>query len=165
MRVLFVCTGNTCRSFMAEQLMEELIDDASDDDRLQKGEIKVSSAGLFAVEGDEASDFAVKALDKLYNIDCDRHKARQLDEEVIEDADLILTMTDSQKHAIADAYEDFEDKVFTLKEFAIGPAGDEDENIDVDDPYGGELEEYMACAEEIKALVDITFEKIIAMEN
>ena len=165
MRILFVCTGNTCRSFMAEQLMEELIGDASDDDRLQKGEIKVSSAGLFAVEGDEASEYAVKALDKLYDIDCDKHKARQLDEDVIEDADLILTMTDSQKHAIADAYEDFEDKVFILKEFAIGPDGDEEENIDVDDPYGGDLEEYMACAEEIKALVDLTFEKIIAMEE
>ena len=163
MRILFVCTGNTCRSFMAEQLMDKLVEDASDEDRLQKGDIKASSAGLFAVEGDEASEHAVKALKKLYGMDSDKHKAKQLDEEMVKDADLVLTMTDSQKHAIAETYDEYEDKVFTLKEFAIGPAGDEDESVDVDDPYGGDFDEYKECAEEIKALLDIVLSKLIDM--
>ncbi len=165
MRVLFVCTGNTCRSFMAEQLMNMLTDEAEDGDRLQKGEVKVSSAGLFAVDGDEASENAVKALEKLYDMDCDKHKAKQLDEDMVEDADLILTMTDSQKHAIAETYDEYEDKVFTWKEFAIGPAGDEDESVDVDDPYGGDIDEYMECAEEIKALLEIILAKLIVMDD
>ena len=145
--------------------MDKLSEEASDEDRLQKGDIKSSSAGLFAVDGDEASEYAVKALKKLYGMDCDKHKAKQLDEEMVEDADLILTMTDSQKHAITETYDEYEDKVFTLKEFAVGPSGDDDESVDVEDPYGGDMEEYMECAEEIKALLEIILSKIIVMNG
>ncbi len=170
MRILFVCTGNTCRSFMAEAMMKELVDEAADDDRLQKGDLKVSSAGLFAVEDDEANECAVEALEKLYDIKNDKHKAKKLTEEMIEENDLIFTMEENQKHAILDCYSEAEGKVYSLKEFAIGSQGDDSDvdeddallgnNIDVEDPYGGDIENYMECAEEIMELVKLTLEKL-----
>jgi protein-tyrosine-phosphatase len=159
---------------MAETLMEELIDGQEDDDRLQKGELKVSSAGLFAVEGDEANEDALEALEKLYKIKGEKHKARKLTEEMTEESDLIFTMEESQKHAILDCYPETEGKVFSLKEYAIGSRGDDvdgdeedillDKNIDVEDPYGGDEENYRECAEEIRELVEIVLKKILAQK-
>lgn len=175
MRILFVCTGNTCRSYMAESLMKELLDDPPADDRLPKEDIKISSAGLFAVEGDEANEEAEKALKKLYGIENEKHKARQLTEEMAEESDLIFTMEESQKHAILDCYPDAEGKVFSLKEFALGQQGEDDEEdiddplggnkIDVDDPYGGDLENYMECAQEIMELLKLSLKKLVRFEK
>lgn len=170
MRILFVCTGNTCRSYMAESIMKELADDPPPEDRLPKGELKISSAGLFAVEGDEANEEAEKALKKLYGIENEKHKARQLTEEMAEESDLIFTMEESQKHAILDCYPETEGKVFSLKEFALGQQGEDGEEdagdplggnrIDVDDPYGGDLETYMECAQEIAELLKLLMKKL-----
>lgn len=175
MRILFVCTSNTGRSFMAEALMKELVDAAADEDRIQKGDLKVSSAGLFAVEDDEANDGAVEALATLYKIKNEKHKAKKLTDDMIEDSDLIFTMEENQKHAILDCYPESEGKVYSLKEYALGSQGDEDDvdeddalpgnTIDVEDPYGGDLDNYVECAEEIMELVTLVFEKLAGKKN
>ncbi len=138
MKVLFVCTGNTCRSPMAEGAFNSL----------KKGAI---SRGLMANEGEAASLNAIEAMKEL-GMDISGHKSHMLTIEDINEADLILTMTKRHKEAILWAVEDAKDKVFTLGEYAGGE--------DVSDPYGGDLEEYLACAKRIYEYVGKIVEKL-----
>jgi protein-tyrosine-phosphatase len=112
MRILFVCTGNTCRSPMAEKLAAKMLD------HLDLGEkIQVMSAGLAALPGEPSSSGACTALSRD-KIDLSDHRAKQLTKEMVEDADLVFTMTASQKRHLVEIYPMFAGKVYVLKEFA-----------------------------------------------
>lgn len=147
MNILFVCTGNTCRSPMAAAIMDKI---AVENDL----DVFIESAGIFAGEGEKASDNAIEAL-KKYNIDLSFHKTQPVTEDLIKQCDLILTMTEGHKKLLEPLAKN---KVFTLLEYA-GSEGD------ISDPYGGDLEEYEETAQEIyDALVDIA-EKLPVIEN
>lgn len=147
MNILFVCTGNTCRSAMASAIMDKI---AVENDL----EVRIESAGIFAEEGMSASENAVKAVAK-YGIDLTNHRTQPVTEDLIKQCDIILTMTQAHKQVLEPMAQG---KVYTLLEYA-GSEGD------VQDPYGGDLEEYEECAREIYyALVDIA-EKIADMQN
>ena len=142
MNILFVCTGNTCRSAMAAAIMDKI---AVENDL----DVFIESAGIFAEEGMGASENAIKALAK-YGIDLTNHRTQPVTEDLIKQCDLILTMTQAHKQVLEPMAKG---KVYTLLEYA-GSQGD------VQDPYGGDLEEYEECAQEIyDALVDVA-EKI-----
>ncbi len=136
MKVLFVCTGNTCRSPMAEGIYNSISHGAF-------------SRGLYA-EGGSASINAIKAMEKL-GIDISHHNSTQLTKEDLENADLVLTMTKGHKGAILSVFPG-EDKVFTIGEYAGG--------YDVIDPYGGSEEVYEACAEELYSYIERIVEKL-----
>ncbi|MFA5523179.1 MAG: low molecular weight protein arginine phosphatase [Tissierellales bacterium] len=151
MRILFVCTGNTCRSTMAEGLFRHMIKEKGLEDR-----IKVESAGVFAALGQSASYQSIEVM-KGQSIDISNHKSRQLTKEMIENADIILAMTNNHKRAIESIDIRAIKKTFTLTEYAYG----NERSTDIMDPFGASVQVYEQCSIEIKnALVNIV-EKLV----
>lgn len=105
MNILFVCTGNTCRSPMAAAVLKARMPD-----------VHVQSAGIFAYNGQPAATQAVTVLAEA-GIPLE-HKSQSISPEILEWADLVLTMTTSHKQALIIDHPDYQDKYFTLKEYA-----------------------------------------------
>lgn len=145
MEILFVCTGNTCRSSMAEGLFKDMLK------KLDK-DIIVNSAGVCAMPNQPASENAIIAL-KSENIDISNHKSSQVTMEMIEDSDIILTMTNSHKQVILQSAPQVESKVYTLKEY-VGLNGD------ITDPFGGSIGVYEASLKDIKSALEKLIDKI-----
>lgn len=135
--LLFVCTGNTCRSPMAEFLFKNLAGDLED--------LEVLSAGVSTVEGLPASEHALSVM-REKGISLDNHRTRPVSREIIEKADLVLTMTTRHKEILISRFPEFRNKVFTLKEYA-GEEGD------VVDPFGEGEEVYRSCRDELESLI------------
>ena len=142
-RILFVCTGNTCRSPMAEAILKSKQIDG----------LEVKSAGIYAATGSEASAHARKVLED-HQID-HHHSSNMLNIDSVRWADLILTMTISHKNAILQQYPDAAAKVFTLKEFT-----GENYDVDVVDPFGGNLAIYQETYQELEKLITKAIEKL-----
>lgn len=161
--ILFVCTGNTCRSSMAEGLFKEMLKNRSD----IQSEIKVISAGTSAWNGDRASQYAIAVL-KEKGIDLQEHRSTALTLDLIENADLILTMTSSHKAAVLNLCPEAHEKVFTLKEYTRCEAeGDSKMDFfgygnpeDISDPFGQSIEVYRKSAAEIEESLKKLIKKI-----
>src|SRR3954470_57031 len=136
--ILFVCTGNICRSPMAEGLFRHATKG--------RNEFKVISAGGGAGGGLPPSEYAVKALREL-GLDISRQRSRMLTAEVVNQADYIFGMTHSHVDAITMLYPQAAEKTFLLREF--DETLDSYEN-DISDPIGGSYEVYRACRDQIE---------------
>ncbi|MFZ4452996.1 low molecular weight protein arginine phosphatase [Salibacterium aidingense] len=143
--VLFVCTGNTCRSPMAEALLQAK----------GKENIEVLSAGVAAQPGMLASKETIEIL-KERDISF-RHAARPLTKERVEWADIILTMTKNHHEMAVQHFPEAADKIFTMREFA---ADTENEKGDIKDPIGGTMETYRSTAKELEQLIEAVLEKL-----
>jgi len=185
--ILLVCTGNICRSPMAEGLLRQFLAERGVD------EIVVESAGVSGWEGSTATADAVRAVREL-GIDIARHEARRLSQSQVESADLVVALAAEHRDAVVRVHPPAEPKTFTLKELVhllrrLHPPGDSRPagklqaavamaqqlrsegterpvGEDVADPLGLGLDSYRATAWELEALcrqfVDLVFGEVTA---
>lgn len=139
-RILFVCTGNTCRSPMAEAILRQKLKWAG-----IKG-IAVSSAGIGAVDGEKMSPNAFLALKQL-GITCYSFRSRRLTEKILSRSDLVITMTETQKKSLSR-----KDCVYTAPEIAGGQ--------EIKDPFGGSQEEYIRVSHELERVCNVLLQKM-----
>lgn len=142
--VLFVCTGNTCRSPMAEAILKS---------KNMPG-IEVKSAGVYATKGQEASTYATEILREHHIMH--KHATTPLSEEELDWATYIFTMTEGHKSIITQTFPKTLDKIFTLKEFVY----DDIANRDIMDPFGGSHEMYRETFEELQCLIEDLLKKL-----
>ena len=115
MNILFVCSGNTCRSAMAEGIAKKIIQ--SDPKRYRQ--IRVASAGTYTSDGESASPLA-KEVAGAHGVDLERFASRQVTPELLKEADLVLAMTASHKKLLNTLAPEAMNKIFLLKEFEYG---------------------------------------------
>ena len=135
--VLMVCTGNICRSPMAEGLLTHLLPAAL------KPMVTVRSAGTQGLHGNMAEPFAVQAV-SAYGVDIADHRARILDAGMVKAADLVLAMEQYQLDQI-NRLRFFRCKYATL----LGLFAPDRPDPEIEDPYRAPLEAYVTCAQEI----------------
>jgi glycine hydroxymethyltransferase len=140
--LLFVCTGNTCRSPMAEALARRALADRPD--------WRVLSAGIGAINGQAASSHSVTALRQI-GVELTGHSAKMLTGRMIREADYIFGLTRGHVEGIAMLYPEAAEKLFVLREFEEGVS---DIDLDISDPIGGPLEGYVECRDQIHRAVE-----------
>ena len=146
MHILFVCTGNTCRSPMAEGYFRYLVA------KNKRKDITVSSAGTFAGNGEPPSSNSIKAMKKI-GIDIAQYKSSTVTNEMLESADLIVVMTLSHKHYIGQMSAKALKKTKLLSEY--NNSGD-----DLTDPFGGGFDLYSDCLNAMKPSLENLFNEV-----
>lgn len=139
--ILFVCTGNTCRSPMAEGMAKRLLAEMKGVpvQQLEEAGVRVRSAGVMTGGGSPASSQAVEAMGQV-GVDLTGHASRVLTADLIQDADAIYTMTDRHRQAVL-----VHSPTAAEKTQRLDPEGD------IIDPFGAPVEVYVQTAEMIRA--------------
>lgn len=152
-KIVFVCTGNTCRSSMAGALARHMLSTMHTGEM----ELEIESAGTMALPGMPAAENAIKVL-AAKDIDLKAHAASILTPEKIQKADLVLTMTVAHRLQASSLAPECQDKIFTLAEYTKTGS-------DILDPFGGTEEIYRQSAWQIERQVKRALEIYLAGLN
>lgn len=143
-RILFVCTGNTCRSPMAAALLNDMARQQGNACRMV-----ACSAGLFAADGAPITPAAAQALQTagvapVEGMDYTQHRAHTVQERDIADADIVVGLTAAHAMQLTMRFPEAASKIGTLP-------------MDIPDPYGGTQEEYDACLVALRCCIELAF--------
>ena len=141
MKIMFICTGNICRSAMAHWLMIKKLEEKNIKN------VEVFSAGIHAMNNDIPTEEGIEVMDE-YGVNLRKHRATNIRKSPIEEMDLILVMTVMHKMELVNIYPNLKKKIFTLKEYV----GENEFNIK--DPWGYNITTYRMCATEIDRALD-----------
>lgn len=144
-KIIFVCTGNTCRSPMAERICQKLAME-------RNLNIEIKSRGISVFPLEPAQEYANEAL-KKYGLNLEGHFSKQFADEDAQNNPLILTMTKQHKLYLLNHYPFLKDNVYGISEYI-------NESGDVIDPYGKSQEAYNACAKQLYSIIKIIVEKL-----
>lgn len=144
MKILFICTGNTCRSCMAETIFNQVCN---------MDGLESFSAGVSIFPGSSVSKNASKLLIDSFGCDISKRAAVQLERKFIEEADLILAMSNSVKQYAISYFEVPQNITYTLNEYV-------DVKGEVSDPYGGDLSIYKKTYEQLEYLINLLISKL-----
>lgn len=142
MNLYFICTGNTCRSAMAEAIMRAK----------NNPNVQVKSAGIFAAPDMPMSPNAKQVVAEQ-NIS-EQHQASQVDEAMLAWADYVITMTEGHLQNLRAMYPQYENKYYQLHALATGQARD------VHDPYGGDVSIYRQTFTELQQAIEQIIHKL-----
>ena len=148
MNIMFICTGNLCRSVMAQYLLEKRLKELKIDN------INVYSCGIYAYNRTKTTREAKYIMKKYYDIDLEEHGALNIENSNIEEMDLILCATKNQKEEVKELYKDLKEKVFTIKEY-VGYNEEGHDKMDIQDPWGFDKETYLKCSKEISECIEL----------
>lgn len=153
--IVFICSGNICRSPMAHYYMRKRLCDLGVENKYC-----ITSCGTEANTGERATKYALYTISQ-YGVDMSKHRATNIKDANIENADYIICMTKMHYNFITGQYPNLVDKVYILKEMILN----KEEYIDIDDPWGLDLQVYSGCAKEITDAVDKLIIKIESGEK
>lgn len=137
--ILIVCTGNTCRSPMAERLLKRMLKEKNYQN------VQVHSAGILPLNNAPASQNAILVMAE-YGIDMTDHVSQPVTEKIVQEADLILVMEEFHRNYLSEKFPEASHKIKLVKEYLVNHT----DSLDIIDPIGKDITAFRQCAKEIR---------------